>query len=84
MEKSSSSKYDIFKGKITFSSVTRFFSIIILIYIIDYVLSLKDTSAPIKWKLIIICGGIEVSFFYSITKVVDLLTKINNNLSNRS
>lgn len=72
-----------FKMNITFSGVVRFLSLIILIYIIDYVLALKDVSNPIKWKLIIIFGGIEVLFFFTITKLINLLIKISDNIKQK-
>ncbi len=72
-----------YKMNITFSGVVRFLSLIILIYIIDYVLALKDVTVPVKWKIIIIFGGFEVLFFFSITKIINLLIKINDNLKQK-
>lgn len=72
-----------YKMNITFSGVVRFLSLIILMYIVDYVLALKDLTTPIKWKLIIIFGGLEVLFFFSVTKVINLLIKINDNLKQK-
>ncbi len=84
MESSSSNKYNkVFKGKISFSGLVRFFSIIILIYIMDYFLSSKDIAEPLKWKLIIIWGGVEILFFFSITKLINLLININKKIDSR-
>ncbi len=73
-----------FNFKVTFSGVVRVLSFLILIYIIDFVLKLKDYDLNTKWNIIFIIGGIEILFFFSITKIINLLVKLNETLKNRN
>lgn len=68
---------------ITFSGTVRVFSFLILIYIIDFVLGLKNYDIKTKWNIIIIFGGIEILFFFSITKVINLLLKLIKHFENK-
>jgi len=68
---------------ITFSGTVRVLSFLILIYIIDFVLVLKNYDIKTKWNIIIIFGGIEILFFFSITKVINLLLKLNKHFENK-
>ncbi len=68
---------------ITFSGTVRVLSFFILIYIIDFILALKDFDTKTKWNLIFIIGGIEILFFFSITKIINLLIKLNKYFENR-
>jgi phosphatidylglycerophosphate synthase len=68
---------------ITFSGTVRVLSFLILIYIIDFVLGLKNYDIKTKWNIIIIFGGIEILFFFSITKVINLLLKLNKHFENK-
>lgn len=73
-----------FNLKITFSGIVRVLSFLILIYIIDFVLKLKEYDLNTKWNIIFIVGGIEILFFFSITKIINLLIKINERLKNKN
>lgn len=72
-----------FTVPITFSGVVRFLSFLILIYIIDFVLALKNFDIKTKWNLIFIIGGSEILFFFTITKIINLLIKLNKHFENK-
>ncbi len=68
---------------ITFSGTVRILSFLILIYIIDFILALHNFDIKTKWNLIFIIGGIEILFFFSITKVINLLIKLYKYFENK-